>query len=101
MFDKANERTYTLPTKTRFDRVDYPIVEGGLTNDLDGGLDFWPKRISKNGEIFTWYTVEELKAKVAQSQPEQMRNPEAARRLKEMLEHLPEEVNMVVAVLKE
>ena len=101
LFDKANERTYTLPTKNRFDRVDYPIVEGGLTNDLDGGLDFWPKRISKNGEIFTWYTVEELKAKVAQSHSGQMKNPDTARRLKEMLDNLPEDVNVIVAVLKE
>ncbi len=100
LFDKTNGRTYTLPTKTQFDRVDYPIVEGGLTNDLDGGLDFWPKRISKQGEIFTWYSVETLKNKIAQNQPEQMKNPEAARRLKEMLKTLPEEVNVIVAVLK-
>ena len=68
---------------------------------MDGGLDFWPKRISKNGEIFTWYTVEELKAKVAQSHSGQMKNPDTARRLKEMLDNLPEDVNVIVAVLKE
>ena len=43
----------------------------------------------------------ELKAKVAQSHSGQMKNPDTARRLKEMLDNLPEDVNVIVAVLKE
>lgn len=101
LFNKATEKTYILPVKPTDDRVYYKIVKGGLTNDLDGGLDFWPRRISKKGEIYTWYNVEELKAKVAQSQPEQTKNPEAAKRLKDMLNNLPEDVNYIIAVLKE
>lgn len=30
-----------------------------------------------------------------------MKNPDTARRLKEMLDNLPEDVNVIVAVLKE
>ena len=101
LFNKANGQTYILPTRTFLNKIYYPITEGGLTNDLDGGLDFWPRRISKYGEIYTWYNIEDLKAKVSQNNPKQMKNPEAARRLKEMLDNLPKEVNYIIAVLKE
>lgn len=77
-----------------------PSVKG-IKNDLDGGLDFWPDRISKQGEIYACYNVKELKSEVAQSNPEAMKNPKASKRLKEMLDNLPEEANVIVAVLKE
>ena len=73
----------------------------GIKNDLDGGFDFWPRRVSKNGEIYTWYNVEDLRKKVQQSVSKQMKNQEATRRLKEMLNGLPEDVKVIVAVLKE
>ena len=68
---------------------------------MDGGLDFWPKKVSLNGEIYTWYNVEDLRNKVQQSVSKQMKNQEATRRLKEMLNGLPEDVKVIVAVLKE
>ena len=99
LFDREKLRTMIYPARTS--NVFYPIEEGGIPNDLDGGLDFWPKRISKFGEIYSWYNVKDLKKKVAQSHSEAMKNPEAAKRLKELLDNLPEEVNVIVAVLKE
>ena len=99
LFDREKLRTMIYPARTS--NVFYPIEEGGIPNDLDGGLDFWPKRISKYGEIYSWYNVKDLKEKVSQSHSGAMKNPEAAKRLKELLDNLPEEVNVIVAVLKE
>ena len=45
--------------------------------------------------------LKDLKEKVSQSHSGTMKNPEAAKRLKELLDNLPEEVNVIVAVLKE
>ena len=97
LVDRHTNRFYILPTNSASERKS---VEG-IPNDLDGGLDFWPKRISKYGEIYSWYNVKDLKEKVSQSHSEAMKNPEAAKRLKELLDNLPEEVNVIVAVLKE
>ena len=76
-------------------------IDSGLINDIDGGLNFWPKNVSGQGEIYTWYNVEDLKAKISQNDSEQMKNPKAARRLKNMLDNLSEDVNYMIAVLKE
>ena len=100
LYNRYTEQTWILPTDGHSDGRVYSYNEG-IKNDLDGGFDFWPKNVSRLGEIYTWYSVEELKSKVAQSQPEQLKNPESAQRLKEMLDHLPEDVNYIVAVLKE
>lgn len=97
LFDRNTCQTRIIPTQST---IDYLSLEG-IKNDLDGGIDFWPRKISKNGEIYTWYHVDELKNKVSQSNPEQMKNPEAAKQLKDMLDNLPEDVSMIVAVLKE
>lgn len=97
LVDRHTNRVYILPTNSASERKS---VEG-IPNDLDGGLDFWPKRISKYGEIYSWYNVKDLKEKVSQSHSGAMKNPEAAKRLKELLDNLPEEVNVIVAVLKE
>ena len=101
LFNRNSFKKWIIPTNMKLMSIRKNHSKIGLTNDLDGGLDFWPRRISKNGEIYTWYNKEDLKAKVSQSNPKQMKNPEAARRLKEMLNNLPEEVNYVIAVLKE
>ena len=100
LYNRETEQTWIIPTNGQSDSRIHSYKEG-IKNDLDGGFDFWPKNISRQGEIYTWYNVDDLKAKVAQNQPEQMKNPEAARRLKEMLNNLPKDVNVVVAVLKE
>ena len=99
-----------------FSREEYPIfinndkiyklspintINIGLVNDIDGGFDFWPKNISYSGEIYSWYSVEELKSKVVHSNLKQMKNPEAVKRLKEMLNNLSKDINVIVAVLKE
>ncbi len=97
LFDRNTHQTWVIPTQST---VDYRSLEG-IKNDLDGGFDFWPRKISKNGEIYTWYTVKELKDKVAQSNPEHMKNPEVTQKLKKMLDNLPKDVNVIVAVLKE
>lgn len=97
LFDRNTHQTRVIPTQST---IDYRSLEG-IKNDLDGGLDFWPRKISKNGEIYTWYTVKELKDKVAQSNLEQMKNPKAAKKLKKMLNNLPKDINVIVAVLKE
>ena len=97
LFNRNTNQKVIIPTKST---IDYQSLEG-IKNDLDGGIDFWPKRISKKGEIYTWYKVEDLKSKMAQSNHEQMKNPKAAQRLKELLKNLPEDVNVIVAVLKE
>ena len=97
LFDRNTHQTWVIPTQST---VDYRSLEC-IKNDLDGGFDFWPRKISKNGEIYTWYTVKELKDKVAQSNPEHMKNPEVAQKLKKMLDNLPKDVNVIVAVLKE
>ena len=100
LYNRNTEKTWIIPTQGKSDILSYPYKEG-VKNDLDGGLDFWPRNISKQGEIYTWYNIEDLRAKISQSNSKQMKNPEAARRLKEMLNNLPEEVNYVIAVLKE
>ena len=97
LFNRNTNQKVIIPTKST---IDYQSLEG-IKNDLDGGIDFWPKRISKKGEIYTWYKVEDLKSKMEQSNHEQMKNPKAAQRLKELLKNLPEDVNVIVAVLKE
>lgn len=99
LFNKTQKGIHILPVKAEFQAL--PIEEGGLTNDLDGGMDFWPRRISKKGEIYTWYDVEDLKYKVSQSRSDQIKNPEAAKRLKKMLDNLPENIRTIIAVLKE
>ena len=93
LFNRNTNQKVIIPTKST---IDYQSLEG-IKNDLDGGIDFWPKRISKKGEIYTWYKVEDLKSKMAQSNHEQMKNPKAAQRLKELLKNLPEGVTEVSA----
>ena len=97
LFDRQKHRKWIIPTKCT---ADYQTSEG-IINDLDGGLDFWPRKVSRNGEIYTWYNVEELKVKISQSDPERMKNPKAAKQLKDMLDNLPKDVNCIIAVLKE
>ena len=97
LFNRNTHQKVIIPTSST---IDHHCLEG-IKNDLDGGFDFWPRKVSKNGEIYTWYNVDELKDKVNQCNPEQMKNPEAAQRLKELLKNLPEDVNVIVAVLKE
>lgn len=100
LYNRKTEQTWIFPTNGQSDGRVYSYKEG-IKNDLDGGLDFWPKNVSRQGEIYTWYHIEDLKNKVIQDQHEQMKNSEAAQRLKKMLENLPEDVNYIVAVLKE
>lgn len=101
LFNRHSFEKWVIPTNMDYYAIRKNHSKVGIKNDLDGGFDFWPKKVSKSGEIYTWYTVEELKAKVAQSNSEKVKNPEAAKLLKEMLDNLPEDVNVIVAVLKE
>lgn len=100
LYSRKTEETWIIPTEGKSDGKVYSYKEG-IKNNLDGGMDFWPRNVSKRGEIYTWYSVDDLKTKVAQSYPEQMKNPKATQRLKEMLENLPEDTNLIIAVLKE
>ncbi len=100
LFDRRMNKVWTIPTKGIADGRVYSRTEG-IKNDLDGGLDFWPKAVSKQGEIYTWYTVEELKTKLSVSDLKDLKNPGAAKKLKAMLANLPEEVSIIVAVLNE
>lgn len=88
--------TYILPVKPSGYQVD-----NGLINDLDGGLDFWPRNISQEGEIYTWYLTDSLKAKVNRADLSNIKNPTAALKLKKMLDNLPKETNIIVAIMKE
>ena len=97
LFNRKTNQKWVIPTKSTTDRR---TLEG-IVNDLDGGLDFWPKKVSLNGEIYTWYNVEDLREKVQQSVSQQVKNQEATKRLKKMLNDLPEDVKVIVAVLKE
>ena len=101
LFDKNLLKKWIIPTNMQLMDIRNNHSKIGIKNDLDGGFDFWPRRVSKNGEIYTWYYVDELKNKVSQSNPEQMKNPEAVKQLKEMLNDLPKDVKVIVAVLKE
>ena len=101
LFNRHSLKKWVIPTNMDYYTIRKNHSKVGIKNDLDGGFDFWPKKVSKNGEIYTWYNIEELKEKVAQSNPEQMKNPEAAKKLKKMLNNLPKDVNVIVAVLKE
>lgn len=100
LYSRKTEETWIIPTEGKSDGKVYSYKEG-IKNNLDGGMDFWPKNVSKRGEIYTWYSVDDLRTKVAQSNSEQMKNPKASQRLKEMLENLPEDTNLIIAVLKE
>lgn len=100
LHSRKTEKTWVMPTDGKSDGRVYSYKEG-IRNDLDGGFDFWPKNVSRQGEIYTWYDAGELKAQVARSPSGQMKNPEAARRLKDMLDNLSEDVNYIVVVLKE
>ena len=100
LFDRYTLRHWIIPTK--MNEVQYELKPyAGLKNDLDGGIDFWPKRISKTGEIYTWYKIKDLKEMVEQNQHKEIKNPEAAKRLKELLKALPHDTGYIVAVLKE
>lgn len=101
LFDKNSFKKWIIPTNMELMDIRNNHSKVGIKNDLDGGFDFWPRRVSKNGEIYTWYNVEDLRKKVQQSVSKQMKNPEATKRLKEMLNGLPEDVKVIVAVLKE
>lgn len=101
LFNRHSFEKWVIPTNMDYYAIRKNQSKVGIKNDLDGGFDFWPKKVSKSGEIYTWYTVEELKAKVAQSHSEKVKNPKAAKLLKEMLDNLPKDVNVIVAVLKE
>ena len=101
LFNRHSFDKWRIPTNMDYNAIRENHSKVGLKNDLDGGFDFWPRKVSKSGEIYTWYNVYELKDKVNQCNPEQMKNPEATKRLKNMLDNLPEDVNVIVAVLKE
>lgn len=99
LFNRSTRQTWVIPTGVY--RSEGNSATKGIVNDLDGGMDFWPRSVSRAGEIYCIYKTEALREKVNQADPSKMKRPEAVARLKQMLNNLPEEMNLVVAILKE
>ena len=54
LFDKKSGQLTLLNRPIKNNRY------SGFKNDLDGGPTFWPKYISSDGEMVTWFLAEEF-----------------------------------------
>lgn len=40
------------------------LKEGGFSNDFDGGITFFPKRVDENGDMIVWKSAEDFKEEI-------------------------------------
>jgi len=96
LYDKGN-------TKTRLLDTDPVSRKQGLINDIDGGLSFWPKYYNASGneliDVWQSYDMKEILTEEYFAAHE-IKNPQAHRRLRELLKNLKEDDNPVIVVGK-
>ena len=95
IYDIVNKKTRLLDTDS-FSRM------LGLTNDIDGGLSFWPKYYTSNNELIDIWQAYEMK-KILTEQffaAHEIKNSQAHQKLKELLKSLEEEDNPVIVIAK-
>jgi len=93
IYDIINQRTQLLDT-------DPVLRRRGLINDLDGGLPFWPKYYSSANELVDVWQAYEMKEYLTDTYfaAQEIKNPFAYQKLKELLKRLNEEDNPVIII---
>ncbi len=71
-----------------------------LPNDIDGGLTFWPRSVTEDGDLLAVYDPVDLREKVLATDVSTLRNPAAYQALKEMVTSLPDDNYYIVVQAK-
>lgn len=74
----------------------------GLVNDLDGGLPFWPKYYTSDGELVQVLSAFDIKSILTEEYfaAHPARDPAAHARLRELVRNLKEDDNPVIVIAK-
>lgn len=94
IYEKEKGQLYQLPVNPK---GYYGVVDGyesfsikmGVVNDIDGGLLFWPEKVSSNGEVYEVVTGETLKKHIT---TDRFQNSSAPQYKKDELKTLAEKV---------
>ena len=90
VYDKNKEKVQIMSPVSNFRNI-FKITPCGFENDLDGGLPFWPQQMISDKEMMCVYTAEELlKLDISKITDEKLKN---------VLNHLEEDSNPVVAIV--
>ena len=78
------------------------ITEQGLTNDLDGGANFWPRTIINDSTLVTWIEALKLKEYIASNEFKESnpKYPERKKELEELVNGLKETDNPVLVLVR-
>jgi len=101
IYEKLKGQLFLLPINPMSyygitDGVQNIYFQRGVINDIDGGLIFWPKKVSPKGEVYEVVTGEKLKMHV---NSEEFINSLAPKNKKEELKKLAEKVGKDQLVL--
>ncbi|MFH0843829.1 MAG: 6-bladed beta-propeller [Bacteroidota bacterium] len=77
---------------------DFAVInETGFTNDIDSGMNFWPRKIINDNLMIDFKDAFEL---IAFSNNYQINSKEQSNRIKEIINHLSETSNPVIIILR-
>jgi len=95
IYDTVDKTTRLLDTDP-FSRM------AGLINDLDGGLSFWPFYCNSENELIDMYQASKMKEYLTEEYfaSREIKNPQAHKKLRELLKTLNDDDNPVVVVSK-
>jgi hypothetical protein len=74
----------------------------GIINDIDGGMSFTPRFYAGNNEVVDVWRAEDMKEMLTDEYfaTQQIKDPQAHQRLKELLKNMEEDDNPVVVIAK-
>jgi hypothetical protein len=80
----------------------YPTIDQGFHNDIDGGYPFWPKGITDDGELFTWFDPVTFKEKFKNDyfRNLKVKNLQKAEKIKESILSSGEKTNPIIMVCR-
>ncbi len=80
----------------------YEIIDHGFVNDIDGGYPFWPKGVSDQGELLTWFEPLTLKRYLEYEAftEIEVKDQQAAKNLREMINSTNEKSNPIIMVCR-
>ena len=78
------------------------ITEQGLTNDLDGGVNFWPRTIINDSTFVSWIEASKLKEYIASNEFKESnpKYPEKKEELEKLANSLKDTDNPVLMLVR-
>ena len=81
---------------------DYEILDHGFVNDIDGGYPFWPKGISDQGDLLTWFEPLTLKRYLGYEEFTgiEIKDQQTAKRLRDLINSTNDKSNPIIMVCR-